>query len=83
MDSLRFLLDGEVIEVADVDPTRSVLQFVRSRSSRSRLPVASASALTSAGASGGVPGSPTPDGGSADGTMCTSIAGISSIRSGR
>ncbi len=29
MDSLRFLLDGEVIEVDDVDPTRSVLQFLR------------------------------------------------------
>ncbi len=29
MQSLRFLLDGEVIEVDDVDPTRSVLQFLR------------------------------------------------------
>jgi len=28
-DSIRFLLDGEVIELSDVDPTRTVLQFLR------------------------------------------------------
>jgi len=28
-DSIRFVLDGEVIELADVDPTRTVLQFLR------------------------------------------------------
>jgi len=27
--TIRFLLDGEVIEVCDVDPTRTVLQFLR------------------------------------------------------
>ena len=27
--AIRFLLDGEVIEVRDVDPTRTVLQFLR------------------------------------------------------
>ncbi|MDH3362501.1 MAG: 2Fe-2S iron-sulfur cluster-binding protein, partial [Gammaproteobacteria bacterium] len=27
--SIRFVLDGEVIEVHDVDPTRTVLQFLR------------------------------------------------------
>ncbi len=28
-DSIRFLLDGEIIEVRDVDPTRTVLQYLR------------------------------------------------------
>lgn len=28
-DAIRFLLDGELIEVMDVDPTRTVLQFLR------------------------------------------------------
>jgi len=28
-DSIRFVLDGEVIELRDVDPTRTVLQFLR------------------------------------------------------
>ena len=27
--SIRFVLDGEVIELTDVDPTRTVLQFLR------------------------------------------------------
>ena len=27
--AIRFLLDGEVIEVRDVDPTRTVLQYLR------------------------------------------------------
>ena len=45
-------------------------------SRRMRLPPAAKSALTSAGASGGTPGSPTPVGFSAEGTMCTSIFGI-------
>lgn len=29
IDSIRFVLDGEVIELNDVDPTRTVLQFLR------------------------------------------------------
>ncbi|MDH3551075.1 MAG: 2Fe-2S iron-sulfur cluster-binding protein, partial [Gammaproteobacteria bacterium] len=28
-DTIRFVLDGEVIELANVDPTRTVLQFLR------------------------------------------------------
>ena len=28
-DKIRFVLDGEVIEVSNVDPTRTVLQFLR------------------------------------------------------
>jgi xanthine dehydrogenase small subunit len=28
-DSIRFVLDGEIIELHDVDPTRTVLQFLR------------------------------------------------------
>lgn len=28
-DSIRFVLDGEVVELCDVDPTRTVLQFLR------------------------------------------------------
>lgn len=44
--------------------------------------LAAAIALARAGAAGGVPGSPTPVGGSAEGTMCTSISPISEIRSG-
>jgi xanthine dehydrogenase small subunit len=27
--SIRFVLDGEVVELDDVDPTRTVLQFLR------------------------------------------------------
>jgi xanthine dehydrogenase small subunit len=27
--SIRFVLDGEVIELSDVDPTRTVLQYLR------------------------------------------------------
>ena len=41
-----------------------------------------AMALARAGTEGGVPGSPTPLGGAADGTICVSIAPISPIRSG-
>ena len=40
-------------------------------------------AFATAGASGGRPGSPTPLGGSLDGTMCTSTTGMSVIRSGK
>ena len=29
IDAIRFVLDGEIIEVANVDPTRTVLQFLR------------------------------------------------------
>jgi xanthine dehydrogenase small subunit len=28
-DKIRFVLDGEIIEITDVDPTRTVLQFLR------------------------------------------------------
>jgi hypothetical protein len=40
-------------------------------------------ALTTAGASGGTPGSPTPVGAAVLGTICTSTTGISWIRSDR
>ncbi|MDT4831426.1 hypothetical protein FQZ97_649360 [compost metagenome] len=46
-------------------------------SSRSGLPVRRLMALAKAGASGGRPGSPMPVGGSALGTVCTLMAGIS------
>ena len=49
---------------------------------RTRLPVAAYSALATAGAITGVPGSPTPVGFSCDSTMYTSMAGDSSMRSG-
>ena len=42
-------------------------------------PVRAWMALAMAGAMGGKPGSPTPAGGSPDGTMCTSIGGTSGI----
>src|SRR6476659_6231690 len=48
--------------------------------SRGVLPVNLATALATAGASGGRPGSPMPVGGSALGTMCTAICGISVMR---
>src|SRR6266536_1240878 len=48
---------------------------------RIRLPVAAKIALHTAGAIGGVPGSPTPPCASVLGTMYTSIAGIAFIRS--
>ncbi len=46
---------------------------------RMRLPVSANTALHTAGAIGGVPGSPTPPCASLDGTMYTSTAGISAI----
>lgn len=45
------------------------------------FPVAAKIALTTAGAIGGVPGSPTPPGASWLGTTCTSTFGISLMRS--
>jgi hypothetical protein len=48
--------------------------------SRGVLPVNLATALAKAGASGGRPGSPMPVGGSALGTMCTAICGMSVMR---
>jgi len=48
---------------------------------RMRLPVAAKIAFVTAGAIGGVPGSPTPPGASPLGTRCTSMTGISSSRS--
>lgn len=47
-----------------------------------RRPLAAEMALASAGAAGGVPGSPTPVGASDDWTICTSMAPMSPIRSG-
>lgn len=29
MDSIRFILDGEVIEIDSVEPTRTLLQYLR------------------------------------------------------
>ena len=29
MDSIRFILDGKLVGVADVDPTRTLLQYLR------------------------------------------------------
>ena len=49
-------------------------------SRRTRLPVAAKIALATAGATGGTPGSPTPVGCSVLGTMYTSIAGDSNMR---
>jgi len=46
-------------------------------------PVMAASALATAGAMGGVPGSPTPEGALVDATMCTSTSGMASMRSTR
>ncbi len=48
-----------------------------------RLPVAAKMAFATAGPTGATPGSPTPVGGSADGTMCTSTFGISLMRNTR
>ena len=50
---------------------------------RMRFPVNAKIALQTAGAIGGVPGSPTPPGASLLGTMCTSTTGISAIWSMR
>jgi len=50
---------------------------------RNRWPLAMNRALATAGAMTGVAGSPTPVGGSADATMCTSTRGIRSMRSTR
>lgn len=33
-DTIRFVLDGEVVELSDVDPTRTVLQYLREDTSR-------------------------------------------------
>lgn len=49
---------------------------------RNRLPFSANIALAMAGAIGGTPGSPTPDGGCVDGTIWTSTCGISPIRIG-
>ena len=48
-----------------------------------RWPVSFDQALATAGAIGGMPGSPMPVGFSVDGTMCTSTSGISLMRSTR
>src|SRR5581483_3934235 len=82
---------GEVLVFEAAEALQQGFEFLRcvhaliwsaTGSLRMRLPVALNSALHSAGAIGGVPGSPTPVGFSADGTMCTSTAGISLMRSG-
>lgn len=54
--------------------------YVTSGSDRCRFPVNANKAFATAGAMGGVPGSPTPPGACVDGTRCTSTAGISFIR---
>src|SRR5260221_6432889 len=54
-----------------------------SGSERTRFPASAKSALATAGATGGVPGSPTPVGFSPPGTRCTSTTGISFMRSTR
>src|SRR6185437_2821097 len=91
----RRIRDGRGRRVRRGEPGRGIqhrprvrvrrLRYVESDSgsTRSRLPVAAASALATAGAIGGTPGSPTPVGLSVDGTMCTSMAGISLIRNTR
>ena len=61
-------------------PSRERIQARRNGSSRSRRPVAANTAFATAGAIGGVPGSPTPDGGSALGTIATSISGTWAMR---
>ncbi len=61
-------------------PSRVRTQARRNGSSRSRRPVAANTAFATAGAIGGVPGSPTPDGGSALGTIATSISGTWAMR---
>ncbi len=48
---------------------------------RTLFPVAAKIAFVSAGATGGTPGSPTPVGFSLLGTICTSISGVSLMRS--
>ena len=58
----------------------SATQASLNGSSRNGLPVSRAMALANAGASGGRPGSPMPVGGSALGTMCTAICGMSVMR---
>ena len=49
---------------------------------RNRFRVAAKMALPMAGASGGTPGSPIPDGHSCEPTICTSTSGISRMRVG-
>lgn len=66
------------VEVAGYQARRSA---GRIGSLRIRLPVSAKTALATAGAIGGVPGSPTPPGGSALGMMWTSTTGISLMRS--
>ncbi len=50
---------------------------IRSGSRRRRFPVAAKTALATAGATGGTPGSPTPPGFSVLCTMCVSTRGMS------
>ena len=63
-------------------PWRCALRLESNGSVRRRIPVAARTALATAGAIGGVPGSPTPEGGLLEGTMCTSTCrGMSLMRS--
>ena len=66
---------------AEKDTQASLIPCADSGSERTGLPFIIASALASAGAMTGVPGSPTPVGLFVDGRMCTSMAGISLMRS--
>ena len=75
-DARSFAGGGGVLHVqAMVTP-----ELLKGRS-YSGLPVSCAIALATAGAMGGVPGSPTPVGALVEGTMCTSIFGIWLMRS--
>jgi hypothetical protein len=78
----QFLLEayrGRGWSQADA-PGRAGRQSMRNGSVRSRLPVAAKIAFATAGAIGGVPGSPTPPGAAPLATISTSIRGASSIR---
>ena len=57
--------------------------YTRNGNSRSRLPVSTNSAFATAGAIGGVPGSPTPPGLRVLGTRCVSMRGASAMPSSR
>ena len=60
---------------------RGRVPYRRIGSARTGLPVSLSIALATAGAIGGVPGSPTPPGNAAEGTMWVSISGAPAMRS--
>src|SRR6185437_15955806 len=76
--------DRLVLSDSAAHPRERVRRYATVRrmgSVRKRFPVAAKTAFATAGAIGGKPGSPTPPGASVLGTMCTSITGISDMRS--